>query len=411
MLTKKLDQYWELHVNTRNYTSSAADADSLPTYRVYEEDNDTVIDSGNFAKRDDANTLGYYYARAQITAALGYEVGKTYYVRAAATVNSVSDAEPIGYFTVVPDTVWDALYGGTAYLESNVVQASSGAVTTVASGVWNYTTRELTTAVGLTFNETGSAVWNYTARALTDYASSVLASAIWESGNRTLTSAGGLSFTETGSAVWNYILRSLTENVTATLVSGTTLVASLDSSSLSDMASSVWNYTTGARSLTDYATGSIANAVWENVARTLTTPQGLSFAETGSAVWNYVTRALTEYATGAIASAVWNYSSRTLTSAVGLTFAETGSAVWNYLARTLTDYATGSIADSVLNRTLGGGGSGGRTVASALRFLRNKWAISGTTLTVYAEDDSTPAWTATITSVASAAPVVGTDPA
>lgn len=55
-------------------------------------------------------------------------------------------------------------------------------------------------------------------------------------------------------------------------------------------------------------------------------------------------------------------------------------------------------------------GEAARCVLNALRFLRNKWAISGTTLTVTSEDDATTAWSATLTTAASADPVTGVDP-
>jgi hypothetical protein len=55
------------------------------------------------------------------------------------------------------------------------------------------------------------------------------------------------------------------------------------------------------------------------------------------------------------------------------------------------------IADKILTRNLAGGVDGGRTVVDALRAQRNRVAIVGSTLTVYAEDDTTVAWTAQIT--------------
>ena len=54
-------------------------------------------------------------------------------------------------------------------------------------------------------------------------------------------------------------------------------------------------------------------------------------------------------------------------------------------------------ADKMLGRSLAGGADGGRTVKDALRSLRNKTSISAGTLTVCEEDDSTPAWTASVT--------------
>lgn len=56
-------------------------------------------------------------------------------------------------------------------------------------------------------------------------------------------------------------------------------------------------------------------------------------------------------------------------------------------------------------------GVAARSVLNALRFLRNKWSISGTTLTVTKEDDATSAWTSTLTTSASAEAVTSSDPA
>jgi hypothetical protein len=72
-------------------------------------------------------------------------------------------------------------------------------------------------------------------------------------------------------------------------------------------------------------------------------------------------------------------------------------------------------ADALLNRDMSTGTDSGsttvRTVRQALRFLRNKWSISSTTLTVTKEDDSTASWTTTLTATPGADPVTGSDPA
>jgi hypothetical protein len=69
-----------------------------------------------------------------------------------------------------------------------------------------------------------------------------------------------------------------------------------------------------------------------------------------------------------------------------------------------------AVADAMLARSLAGGADGGRTVRDALRASRNRVVISGSTLTVYAEDDATVAWTATITTAQRDA-LQGVDPA
>jgi hypothetical protein len=74
----------------------------------------------------------------------------------------------------------------------------------------------------------------------------------------------------------------------------------------------------------------------------------------------------------------------------------------------------GAIADKLLGRSIAGAADGGRTVTSALRVLRNKTSISGSTLTVYQEDDGATlpsAWTASLSTDSAAIPVTGIDPA
>lgn len=123
-------------------------------------------------------------------------------------------------------------------------------------------------------------------------------------------------------------------------------------------------------------------------------------------------------AQGGTAADVWGYATRTLTADPGATaHATTQSAVAAVPAAVRAELATelarldvavstratpvtvptaAQIADTVLGRNLAGGSDGGRTVRDALRASRNKSAISGSTLTVYQEDDATPAWTAAV---------------
>jgi len=71
-------------------------------------------------------------------------------------------------------------------------------------------------------------------------------------------------------------------------------------------------------------------------------------------------------------------------------------------------------ADALLARDIGSGTGAGssqeRTVRSALRVLRNKFAIVGTTRTVYKEDDTNAAFTSTLTTDAAGVPITGDDP-
>jgi len=69
-------------------------------------------------------------------------------------------------------------------------------------------------------------------------------------------------------------------------------------------------------------------------------------------------------------------------------------------------------ADALLNRDMSAvSDTNSRSPLNALRFLRNKWSLATSTLTVTKEDDSTSAWTATVTTDAAAEPIIGSDPA
>ena len=72
--------------------------------------------------------------------------------------------------------------------------------------------------------------------------------------------------------------------------------------------------------------------------------------------------------------------------------------------------ANNAIADAWTARNVAGGSSAGRTNGEALFFLRNKWEITASILTVYGTDDSTPAWTASVGTNAAAIPIVSNDP-
>ena len=68
-------------------------------------------------------------------------------------------------------------------------------------------------------------------------------------------------------------------------------------------------------------------------------------------------------------------------------------------------------ADALLNRDMAAvSDTNARSPLNALRFLRNKFSSSAGVLTVTKENDSTTAWTATLTSDPTAEPVTGIDP-
>jgi len=76
----------------------------------------------------------------------------------------------------------------------------------------------------------------------------------------------------------------------------------------------------------------------------------------------------------------------------------------------LNDVTDAEVADKILGRNLAGGSDGGRMVKDALRALRNRVYISGGTLHVTQENDSTDAWTAAVTTTPGS-PISDLDPA
>ena len=92
-------------VTTHAVTGVLTDADAAPAYRVYEAYDDALLSdqSGNLAKRDDANTTGYYAASLTCSTGSGYEVGKSYNIYITAAVGGVAGGMTYG-FTVLGAT-------------------------------------------------------------------------------------------------------------------------------------------------------------------------------------------------------------------------------------------------------------------------------------------------------------------
>ena len=71
-------------------TGLAVDADSVPAYRVYENEIGTAILTGTMTFLDPSNTTGFYSERIDLSAASGFEKGKSYTIYVSATVDSVN---------------------------------------------------------------------------------------------------------------------------------------------------------------------------------------------------------------------------------------------------------------------------------------------------------------------------------
>lgn|SRR5678816_2351039 len=118
---------------------------------------------------------------------------------------------------------------------------------------------------------------------------------------------------------------------------------------------------------------------------------------------------------GATAAEVWDYLTASIVTAnsIGKLLKDNVDATISTRLPTVS-YTTPPTAienaDALLTRDWTSvGGAAARSALNALRFLRNKWTITATTLTVMEEDDATPAWTGAVTTSPSD-PVDSIDP-
>jgi hypothetical protein len=126
----KIDDLLTFCVNTHRFdTGAATDADAVPSYRIYEDETSTPILTGNMALLDSANTAGFYSEQITLSAANGFEKGKSYTIYITATVNSVAatthhnfqiEAE-VDANTISPAIPWNAAWD--AEVQSEVQDA------------------------------------------------------------------------------------------------------------------------------------------------------------------------------------------------------------------------------------------------------------------------------------------------
>lgn len=77
---------------------AVSDADSTPTAEIFEDDTDTAILTPTVVKR--ASKTGNYRVPVVVTAANGFEIGKSYNVVVSAAVGSVTSKAVAGSFVV-----------------------------------------------------------------------------------------------------------------------------------------------------------------------------------------------------------------------------------------------------------------------------------------------------------------------
>lgn len=107
----KIDDALTFAGNTHDPTTSgASDADSAPTYRVYEDETGTAILTGMMALLDSSNTTGFYSEQITLSAANGFEEGKQYTIYISATVGGIQGTTH-HTFQVEPEIAKEATLG------------------------------------------------------------------------------------------------------------------------------------------------------------------------------------------------------------------------------------------------------------------------------------------------------------
>jgi len=88
----KLEDIVYVPVQTSSITTGAAtDAETLPTWQMYEDNTATPVTTGSFASLN--SQTGFYMAAITLAAASGYEKGRSYSLRVSATVGGIIGAD------------------------------------------------------------------------------------------------------------------------------------------------------------------------------------------------------------------------------------------------------------------------------------------------------------------------------
>lgn len=428
----KLDDQITFTVTTHSPTNgSGQDADSVPTYHVYEDETSTPLITGSMALLNGSNTIGFYSEQFQPTIALGFEKGKSYNIYVQAIVGTVTGTMS---HTFQIEAEVDA--------NSVSVPVTAGMVTGSVLGNVNGSVNSVTLPVGIS---TGTFL-------------NAIADTVWDeilSGHLTNGSAGHILFSrmpsgtvlvgdKTGFSLLSPQMFDLIGNITGTI---TNVINVINPVTAGNVTGSVFGNVNGSVNSvvqpvginTGTFIGAIADQVWdEAIAQHLlagSTGEKLNAAGGAGDPWS--TSLPGSYTPGQ-AGHILASRMPTGTVIVGQNNDKTGyflgtpqqfDMVGN-ITGTFVGNISGSvgevltigaalankIADHVLRRSFAnartssdGDAVSFRSLLGAIAKLVNRWRIVGTTLTVYQEDDSTALGTQALTGTAGADPITEVD--
>ena len=92
-------------VRSFNASGGSFDADSPPTFSIYEDSVDTPVVTGTMSKLDDADTVGLYSKTITLNGENGFTVFKTYTIDITAVVSSVAASKTYSFLCIGQETV------------------------------------------------------------------------------------------------------------------------------------------------------------------------------------------------------------------------------------------------------------------------------------------------------------------
>ena len=152
-------------VLAKNATGELADAEAVPTYRVYEAETATAILTGSMATLDTDNTTGLYAESIACTTANGFEAGKSYTIYVAYAVSGLGSSTGEA-FSFSIKAANENLAGAGDYAVALTIRTTGGTAIAGVS-VWLNTASSRASAVAgpLTTDDAGLVTFNcsYTA--------------------------------------------------------------------------------------------------------------------------------------------------------------------------------------------------------------------------------------------------------
>lgn len=351
-----IGQNWTFYAQTSRFSTGAAyDAASAPTYRVYEDENDTPILTGTMAIFDDDDTIGLYSEQIAVSTGNGFEVGKCYLIRKTATVDSIvaaaTDCACVPYRTDTSGYIADA--SGVA------IPHQSGDVYGVATDIRTKTNNLTFTGTDVVATLDGESV------AVNTLQSTAVADLFDRNSGETYSTA-----------VAGSVVKEIADNASATNIAA--IKAKTDSLPASPAAvGSAMTLTSGER-------GSIADSVWD---------EAQSGHTTSGTFGKYLDQQVSTVGGGsasAIADAVWDE----------LTSGHTTAGSFGNKLNSATVTTTSPVNSAGTAISLVQGDDYKNADGTQLSFSSSSWSISGHTVKLHLvpiANDTTTALTITCT--------------